>query len=293
MGTRVGAADRQDRTAWAFLTPALTILFVFTLLPVLLALLASLFDVPVRGEWSFVGLDNYREAATDPVMHRSARNTLVFSILAIPASVLLGLGLALLVESFARGRTLYRTLLFLPVTANLVAMAIVFQWLFSVRGGVVNEVLAVIGLAPIDFLRLESTALPTLAVVGIWRFAAFNFVIYLAGLSAIPDTVHESAAIDGVRGPAKLVTVIWPLLRPSTVFATVITFIQSIQVFELVSVMTEGGPLGATETWLFTIWQQGFQFFRLGYASAISFLLLVVVLVAGVLRRRSLVRGVN
>lgn len=292
-GVRHDAFDRHDRTAWLFLAPALGLLAAFTFLPVLLALVASLFDVPVRGAWTFVGLDNYTEALADPDIRRSGWNTIVFSVLAIPTSVLLGLALALLVESFAHGRATLRTLLFLPVTANLVAMAIVFEWLFSVRGGVVNELLAIVGVGPIDFLRDGTTALPTLAVVGMWRFTAFNFVIYLAGLSAIPRSIHESATLDGVRGVAKVRTVIWPLLRPSTVFATVITFIQSIQVFELVAVMTEGGPLGATETWLYTIWQQGFRFFRLGYAAAISAILLTVVAIAGWYRRRSLVRGVD
>lgn len=293
LAKRPSVERSQRNAAWAFLAPAFIVLVAFTFLPVLLALIASLFEVPVRGEWRFIGLGNYREAIADPAIRGSAWNTLVFSALAIPTSVLLGFGFALLVESFARGRALYRTLIFLPVTANLVAMAIVFQWLFSVRGGVVNEVLALVGVGPIDFLRMESTALPTLAAVGVWRFAAFNFVIYLAGLSAIPQSIHESAAIDGVRGLAKTTTIIWPLLRPSTVFATVITFIQAIQVFELVAVMTEGGPLGSTETWLFTIWQQGFQFFRLGYAAAISFVLLMAVVLAGYFRRRALVRGVN
>jgi multiple sugar transport system permease protein len=280
---------RGGSSAWLFLLPALTLLVIFVGLPVLLSLVASLHEIPLTGlDWEFVGLDNYQEAFHDPEILRALLNTVLYGALTIVPSILLGFGLALLVDSYSRGRTLLRTLLFLPVTANLVAMAIVFQWIFGVRGGFVNEILALAGLGPVNFLGSGRTALAVLAVVGIWRYSAYNMVIYLAGLTAIPRSIHEAAKVDGIRGFAKIRRILWPLLTPSTVFVSVITFIQSIQVFETVSVMTGGGPLGSTETLLFSIWEQGFAFFRLGYAAALSFFLLVVTVFAGWLRRRGI-----
>ena len=274
---------------WLFLAPSLALLSLFVLVPVVLSFIASLFNVPLTGlNWKFVGLDNYKEALADPGIRRAFWNTIVYCAMTIVPSIFVGLGLALLIESFTRGQTLLRTLLFLPVTANLVAMAIVFQWVLGVRGGFLNELLAIVGFSPINFLGSKTTALPVIAGVGIWRYSSYNMIIYLAGLTAIPRSVHEATAIDGVRGLAKIRTVIWPLLRPSTIFVLVITFIQSVQVFETIAVMTGGGPLGSTQTLLFAIWQQGFAFFRLGYAAALSFVLLILTVLAGVLRRRAI-----
>jgi multiple sugar transport system permease protein len=269
--------------------PAILLLFLFVGLPVLLSLIASLHKIPLTGlDWEFVGLQNFREAVRDPDIKRAFLNTLFYGGLTIIPSIILGFALAMLIETFTRGRAILRTLLFLPVTANLVAMAIVFQWIFGVRGGFMNELLALAGFGPINFLGSGETAMLVLAVVGVWRYSAYNMVLYLAGLTAIPTTIHEAAIIDGVRGFAKIRSIIWPLLAPSTVFVSVITFIQSIQVFETISVLTGGGPLGKTETLLFTIWEQGFAFFRIGYAAALSFGLLVITVFAGWLRRRAI-----
>lgn len=282
----------ERATPWLLLLPALTILTIFVLVPVVLSYFASLFDIPLTGlAWRYVGLDNYREAVRDPQIRRSLWNTFLYSLMTIVPSIGLGLALALLVDSFTRGRTILRTLLFLPVTSSLVAMAIVFQWIFGVRGGFINALLGLVGLGPINFLGSESTALPVVAAVGIWRYAAYNMVIYLAGLTAIPTSIREAVELDGIRGFARIRYIIWPLLGPSTVFVTVITIIQSIQVFETVSVMTQGGPLGATETLLFSIWREGFAFFRLGYAAALSSILLLLTVIAGLLRRRRITAG--
>lgn len=279
-------------TPWLLLFPALAILTVFVLIPVVLSFVASLFEIPLTGlEWRFVGLDNYREAFGDEEIRRSLLNTFLYGLMTIVPSIALGLALALLVDSFTRGRTILRTLLFLPVTSSLVAMAIVFQWIFGVRGGFINALLDLAGLRPINFLGNASTALPVVAAVGIWRYAAYNMVIYLAGLTAIPTSIREAVELDGIHGFARIRHIIWPLLAPSTVFVTVITVIQSIQVFETVSVMTAGGPLGATETLLFSIWREGFAFFRLGYAAALSSMLLLLVVIAGLLRRRRVAAG--
>jgi multiple sugar transport system permease protein len=278
---------QRNERVWPYLAPALIVLLVFTYGPAFLALVASLFDVSITSDrWEFVGLGNYRTAISDPDVASAAVNTLWYSLMTALPSIALGLGLALAVDGLGRGRGLARTLLFLPMTANLVAMSIVFSWIFAYQGGFANALLALVGIGPLNFLGDSSTALPTVAALGLWRATSFNLVVYAAGLTTIPNAIHQACAVDGVRGWAKLRKVLWPLLAPSTVFVSVITFVQAIQVFDTVAVMTGGGPLGATETLLFLVWRLGFQVFRLGYASAIAFLMLVAIVILGLARSR-------
>ncbi|RIQ11323.1 carbohydrate ABC transporter permease [Jiangella rhizosphaerae] len=281
---------RTTRTAFLLIAPALTLIALFVLAPGVLALVGSFFEIDLTSgvRWTWVGLDNFAAILGDDVVLRSVRNTLVYCVLTIVPSLAIGLGLALLVESMGRGRAVLRTLLFLPFTANLVAMAVVFRWIFALNGGFANQLLGLAGLGPLNYLGDERLALPTVAAVGIWRGVALTMVLFLAGLTSIPTAVHEAAAADGIRGLAKLRTVTLPLLRPIVVFATVMTVLGAVQVFDTVNVMTGGGPLYATETVLTMTWQLGFGYFELGQAAALSVLVLAVLIGIGVWRRRSL-----
>ncbi|MCX6467648.1 MAG: sugar ABC transporter permease [Pseudonocardiales bacterium] len=283
----------DGRAAVALLAPAVVLLVAFTYLPAGLSLVASLFDVPLTGrqDWEFVGPDNYLSAVRDPEVHRATLNTLLYCALTIVPSLVIGLGLALLTAGLTRGRSWMSAILFLPFTANLVAMAVVFSWIFAYRGGFANQVLSLVGVGPINFLGDGVTALPTVALVGLWRAASFCMILFLAGLTAIPGVVHEAAAVDGLRGLRKLRLVTLPLLRPTLVLAVVVSTLQAVQVFDTIRVMTDGGPLGASETLLTLTWRTGFEYFRLGPAAALSFLLLVVLLVLGWTRRAAVVRG--
>jgi multiple sugar transport system permease protein len=167
----------------------------------------------------------------------------------------------------------------------------VFHWIFALRGGFANEVLGLVGVKPVNFLGDGRFALPTVAAVGVWRAASFCMVLFLAGLTSIPEVIHETAATDGLSGWRKLRLVILPMLRPTIVLATVMTTLQAVQVFESVRVMTDGGPLGQTETILTVTWRVGFEFFELGKSSALSFLLLLFLLAVGISRRRSVMQG--
>jgi len=274
------------------LAPALLLVALFTVLPGVLAFVGALFriDLPT-GTWSFAGMGNFALLLTDPAVRQALVNTVAYCALTIVPSLVLGLGLALLANSLSRGRTMVRTLLFLPFTANLVAMAVVFRYLFDLRGGFVNALLAALGLGPVNFLGDSATALPTIAAVGVWRGAALAMILFLAGLTAVPTAIHEAAAADGLIGLAKLRLVILPLLRPITVFVTVLTVLQSVQVFDTINVMTGGGPLGATETALTMVWRLGFTYYDLGQGAALSALLLIVLIGIGVWRRTALTGG--
>jgi multiple sugar transport system permease protein len=289
----VTTATRDERTAAVLTAPALLLIGLFILLPGGLALVGSLHRISLDSgaTWSWVGWENFADILVDPDVLQSLQNTLVYCGLTIVPSIVLGLALAMLTESLIRGRALVRTLLFLPFTANLVAMAVVFRWIFALRGGFANQLLAVLGIGPINFLGDERYALLTVAAVGVWRGAALTMVLFLAGLTGIPTAVHEAAAADGVTGWTKLRLITLPLLKPVMVFATVMTVLQAVQVFDTINVMTGGGPVNATETALTMTWRLGFTYFELGKAAALSVLLLAVLVAVGVLRRRALVGG--
>jgi multiple sugar transport system permease protein len=283
------APSRDGRVGLVLTAPALILIGVFVLLPGVLAVLGSLFRIDLGADttWSWAGLANYADVFSDPEVRQSLGNTLLYCALTILPSLGIGLGLALLADSLRRGGRLLHTLLFLPYTANLVAMAVVFRWIFELRGGFANQMLAVLGIGPINYLGDERYALLTVAAVGVWRNAALAMVLFTSGLPSIPSAVHEAAAMDGVRGWHKLRLVTLPLLRPITLFATVMMILQSVQVFDTINVMTGGGPLGATETALTMAWRLGFTYFELGKAAALSVLLLAVLIGVGVLRRRA------
>lgn len=285
----------NDRTVGLLLaSPAIALLLTLTVLPAMLSFIGSFYRIPLSGhDWKFLGFGNYRYIVRDHAVRQAARNTLIYCLMTIIPSMAIGLGLALLTESLGRSRRLVRTLLFLPLTANLVAMAVTFRWIFATDGGFANQLLAMVGMGRVNFLGDSRTALATVAALGIWRQASFCMILFSAGLTTIPGSVHEAARSDGVRGLTKLRLVVLPLLRPTVVFATVISTLSAVQVFDTVNVMTGGGPLGASETVLTVAWRTGFQFFELGRSAALSFLLLTALLVVGIARARSIDRGTS
>lgn len=274
------------------LAPALLGITLFVIIPALLAFVASFFRVPLAGgAWEFVGLGNFQRVLTDPAVLRSIGNTVLYSLLTIIPSLAIGLGLALLAESVTRGRAFVRTLLFLPMTANLVAMAVVFRWIFAYQGGFVNQVLGLLGVPAVNWLGDTATSLLTVSFVGVWRGASFAMMIFFAGLATIPGSITEATRAEGIRGLTKLRKITLPVMKPTVVFAVVITVLGSVQVFDTINVMTQGGPQGSSETILTMTWRLGFGYFDLGAASALSLLLLVVLMGVGLLQRRTLSGG--
>lgn len=284
---------REAATAYALVAPAMVLLTAFVLVPGLLAFVAALFRVDLisGSPWTWVGLDNFRAILADPAVQRSIVNTLLYCAITIVPSLAIGLALALLATSIGRGRTLVQTLLFLPFAANLVAMAVVFRYIYGFRGGFVNQVFAVIGIGPVNFLGDPALALPTIATVGIWRASALAMIMYLAGLTSVPTAIHEACAADGITGFTKLRRVLLPLLRPVTVLVTVLMVMQGVQVFDTVNVLTQGGPRGTSETVLTMTWRLGFVYFDLGRGAALCVLVLVTLIAVGIFRRRTLGEG--
>ena len=230
-------------------------------------------------EAQLVGVANYLDLFADPLFRRSLANTLIYVLLVAPATFALALAVALAIESGRRFKAWYRTLIFLPVTATVVAMAVVWDFILHPTVGPLNAGLALMGLEGRNWLRDPATALPVLAVIGIWLKLGYLMVLFLAGLAKIPRTYYEAAAMDGVRSAwDRFRYVTWPLLGPTSLFAAIIVTVQSFETFETVAVLTEGGPNHATEVLLHTLYVEGFRFFRTGYAAALTVVFLVIIL---------------
>lgn len=288
--------SRREHVSAVILTgPAVLLLFVLLLGPTSTVIFLSATD------WQFgaktlnlIGLGNYLELAGDRVFWQSLRNTLLYVGITVPASVFLGLGAALLIEARPSGQAFYRTVYFLPVTATLIAMAIVWEFLFHPNVGLVNLLLALVGITGGHWLNDRSTALYALCVIGIWQSIGFNTVLFLAGLKSIPRDLYEAAKVDGADSAwEQFRRVTWPMLGPALMFVLVIMAIRSFQVFDTVAVLTQGGPNKSTEVLLYTMYTEGFTYFRSGYGSAVAVVFLVFVLSLTLLQARLLDRRVH
>jgi multiple sugar transport system permease protein len=281
---------RQALAGYLFIAPAMAIFFVFTLLPVAIALYLSLtnYDVLTRIDW--VGVSNYQDIVDDEFFWRALVNTTTFTAWSIPLSMAIGLGLALLLNQKLRGLGVYRTIYYLPVVTSMVAVAMIWIQLFDPLYGVISNSLETIGIKGIDWLGDPNLAMPTVIVVSVWKVIGWNMLIYLAGLQGIPDYLKEAAAIDGANRWQSFFKITLPLLQPTTFFIFVTSLIGAFQVFDQVYVMTGGGPANATTTLVQQIYNAAFKALDMGYAAAMSFVLFGIILVVSLLSMRA-IRG--
>jgi multiple sugar transport system permease protein len=296
MASVIGRALTRPATAGALLAlPATLLMLSLVLVPVVLVIGLSATDWQLGSRTvRFLGFGNYAEMFGDATFRRSLTNTLLYVAFVMPASVGLGLLAALLIEAGIRGRTFFRTVYFLPVASTFVAMATAWQFLLHPRLGLLNALLVSVGLPPQEWLADRSLVLPTLAFVGVWETVGYNMVLFLAGLAAIPRELYAAAEVDGAHRPwDRFATVTWPLLGPTTLFVVAITAIRSFRVFETVAVMTQGGPGDASQVLLYTMYQEGFVFFRAGYGAAITVVFLTFVLLLTLVQLRVLERRVH
>jgi ABC-type sugar transport system permease subunit len=265
-------ARQQDlTTAVIFLLPSALVFGVFTHFGLLYNFYISLTNWRFTGATSrWVGLDNFRRFFSDDAFGVVFRNTVYYSVATVVVSLVLGLALALLLNRRLRGRAFARTLLFAPYVTTLSAAAMLWLWLYEPRFGLVNIVLGWCGIAGPDWMGSAQWAMPGLILMGVWRAAGYNMVIYLAGLQSIPEEVVEAAIIDGASAWQVFWRITVPLLSPTTFFLIVTGIIASFKVFTAVAVMTQGGPLDSTQVFTYYIYQQGFISFRAGYAAAVS-----------------------
>jgi multiple sugar transport system permease protein len=267
-----------------FVAPALTLIGLFFFLPVAASLLLSFtdFDIYALGRLDrlrFIGLENYRRLLNDPMFWTALKNTLYFVVVGGPLSVLVSLGAALLVNHrLTRFRGVFRTLLFLPVVTTLVAVAVVWRYLYHPRYGFLNYVLGLAGLPPIEWLGDPDWAMPAIILMAVWKNFGFNMVVFIAGLQSIPHRLYEAAEIDGADGWSQFRYITLPTLAPTFLFVTVITLIGYFQLFAEPYVMTQGGPADSTLSVALLMFQEGFRWWNLGYAAAVAFVLFLIIL---------------
>ncbi|HEX3580222.1 MAG TPA: sugar ABC transporter permease [Thermoanaerobaculia bacterium] len=266
-----------------FLAPALLLIFLFFFAPVVAGFALSLtdFDLYSIGDihnMRFVGLHNYRELVGSSIFWQAFYNTVLFAVAGGPLTVLASLVSALFVNAkLTHGKAMFRTIYFAPVVTTLVAVSIVFKYLYHPRFGVINRALGVVGIPAIDWLGDPHWALFSIIILAIWRQFGYSMIIFIAGLQTIPDELYEAARIDGAGMWRQFRHVTLPMLAPTFLFVGIVTAIGYLQLFAEPYVMTQGGPLNHTLSAVMLMYQQGFKFWRMGYAAAVAFVLFLVV----------------
>ena len=283
---------RSVRVAWWFVGPALLVIGVFFVLPVLAAFLMSLtdFDIYALADLAnlrVVGLRNYVELLQRPLFWKALGNTLYFVAVGVPLSLAASLGAALLLNSrLARFQPFFRTALFAPVVTTVVAVAVIWRYLLGTRYGILNYALGAIGIPPIDWLGDPHFAMPAIILFAVWKNFGYNMIILLAGLQNIPRDLYEAARIDGASSLLQFRFVTLPMLAPILTIVGILTVAGYFQLFAEPYVMTQGGPLQSTQSVLYFMYEEGFKWWNLGNASAVAFMLFLLIFAVTLLQMR-------
>jgi multiple sugar transport system permease protein len=269
--------DRETWTAYGLLFPILAFFLVFQYYPILKSIVISFMEYGLLlPETPWVGLQNYLRQFQDPLFLSSLWNTLIFVAAAVGVGVTLALFLAVLVERTGRWAKIYRTLYFIPVVTSLMATSMIWRWLYA-PNGLINFILTTVGVDPQPWLLSESLALPALIVLTVWKNLGFDLVLFSAALQSIPETYYEASSLEGASAWQDFWYITLPQLRPILLLVSVTAVIRSFRVFTIILAMTQGGPINATRTIVYHIYEQGIQYDEMGYASAAAVILLIIV----------------
>ncbi|MEH6988695.1 carbohydrate ABC transporter permease [Cytobacillus firmus] len=276
---------KQKLTPIGFMSPVLLIFSLFLFFPVLFAFFMSFHQWGMIGTPEFVGVENYVRLFKDPLFWISIKNTLIFS-LSVPLKVAIALFIAVLLNQKIRGLGFYRAAFFFPVVLSMVVVGLVWQWMFSPSYGFINYVLEKLGLPLQNMLIDSDQAMIVLIIVSIWKGLGSNLLLFLAGLQAIPSSVYEAAEIDGANSWQKFWHITVQLLKPTTLFVLIITLIGSFKIFDLAYVITGGGPGTSTMVLVHYIYQEAFQRFDMGYASAAAYVFFIILFILTLVQMR-------
>ncbi len=279
--TQVGRGRRGDgKAATGFMAPSMLGLLAFTAFPIVASLIIGFYNWPVIGTHTFIGLKNYQNLLTSKEFHTAILNTFVFVLLYVPLNIVISLGLAVWIGSKGiRFRGLYRTIFFIPAVTPVVANAAIFSLILSPNGLIDSLMQTWFGVQAPNFLGSKTWAMPAVVMLSIWQGFGYNMLVFSAALDAVPTSLTEAAAIDGAGSVARFFRIVLPLITPSIFFAVVLTLISSFQVFTQAYVLTGGGPGNATTTMVVYLYEQGFQFYKMGLASAVAWVLFIIILV--------------
>lgn len=274
---------RNVGAAWCFVAPALLVIAVFFFLPVVAALAMSLTDFDIYAladsrNLRLVGLQNYAQLLQTPLFWQAFGNTLYFVVVGVPLSITVSFGAALLLHSrLVKFQAFFRTALFAPVVTTLVAVAVIWRYLFHPHYGLLNYTLGLIGISPVDWLGDPRWAMPAIIVFAVWKNFGYNMIILLAGLQSIPEQLYEAARIDGASMWQQFRHVTLPMLAPIVTMVNILTIAGYFQLFAEPYVMTQGGPLQSTVSVLYFMYEEGFKWWNLGSASAVAFVLFLFI----------------
>jgi len=274
---------RIARTALIFILPVFIYNIAFRIYPIIYSLYLSFTKFSGLGTPKFVGMKNFQSLILDKEFWLSMLRTMQFSAEVLPANMLLSLLLALLINRKMFGISLVRSICYLPVITPMVAASVIWTWIYDPNVGILNFVLNLFGVGPVNFLGNMSTALHSIVMMRVWRGVGWNMIVYLAGLQSIPKEVYEAASIDGANSLEKFVRVTLPLLRPVHMYVLLVGLVSTLQTFTEVYVMTQGGPINSTTVVGLLIYKTAFDYMDMGYASAMSFVVGTIIMLASIL----------
>lgn len=273
---------------WAvfFLAPALIGLSVFTIYPLLESLHISFTSWDLFSDKVFVGLKNYIDFFHDSTGRKVFWNTVVFTLLAVPIQIVISFFLAVALNQKIRGIRFFRGAYFLPSIASMVSISIVWQWLFNTDFGIINYVIKLFGGQAIPWLTSPSYSLWTIIIVSCWKGMGYNMMIFLAGLQGVPTTYYEAAEMDGCTGLSRLIRIVVPLIKPTTLYVSITCVINSMQVFDQVMIITGGGPARSSSVLVQYLYENAFDYYKMGYASAIGWVMAIFIFILSIIQFR-------
>ncbi|WP_165554112.1 carbohydrate ABC transporter permease [Kribbella capetownensis] len=277
---------RRPWVGLLFVAPMLALFLVFRFLPVVGAFLLSLTDYRLSGRWTFVAVDNYTRLLQDDLFRQSLVVTLTYTVIFVPLTVLLSLGTAIMLQQVVWNRGFFRSVFFLPYVTSIVLAAVIWKWIYDAQDGLLNAVLGLVSVGPVDFLGQSGSVLASIAVTSAWKGFGYSMLILLAGLQAVPKSYLDAAMIDGAGSWQRFRYITLPQLRPVLFFVLVIETIGAFQVFDAMYVMTGGGPVRSSYSLVYLLYDSGFKYFDFGYASAIGLVLFLIVLIVSLVQRR-------
>jgi multiple sugar transport system permease protein len=263
----------------------------FRVWPNFQAFIISFQDYRISGESEFIGLANYQRLLDDPVFWGALRVTFVYALIAVPLTTVVALALALLINRSLKGISFFRALYFLPYITSFVMVAVIWKTIYRRNDGLLNQLLDQFSLGPVPWLESQDLVLPSIAIMATWKGVGYSMMIFLAGMRSIPASYLEAAAVDGATPRQRFFHIVLPLLRPIVFFVVVIETISSFQIFDAIYVMTAGGPIRASYSLVYMMYDEGFGFFDFGYASAIGVVLFGMVLMVSLIQRAMFGRG--
>ena len=282
--SRFGLTFRGGFSAYLFVLPSILFISLFVIVPILGALYYSFTTYDLLTAPRYSGFENYLDISTEPRFPPAIRNTVLFAIGTVPAGVVTSLLLAVLINRAIRGIYFFRAMFYMPVVSSMVAVSVIFLWIYEPQTGIISEFMQIFGLVPIKWMRDPNFALLAIILMSIWKNMGLNMVIYLAGLQGIPPHLYEAAEIDGAGRLSKMFRITIPMLAPTTYFVVIVYFIGALQMFVQVFIMacphTQincGGPLDSTITIVMLIYLEAFAYLRMGFAAALSFILFMVI----------------